>query len=93
MPDYFVHESSYVDEGAVVGAGTKIWHFCHVMPGAVIGERARVREGWQAEECLWLPDASPSAPRGASRPSSAPRGASRASARLVAFDAEVWRDD
>ena len=36
---YFVHESSYVDEGAVIGTGTKIWHFCHVMPGAVIGER------------------------------------------------------
>lgn len=38
MSDYFVHESSYVDSGAVVGRGTKIWHFCHVMPGAVIGE-------------------------------------------------------
>jgi UDP-2-acetamido-3-amino-2,3-dideoxy-glucuronate N-acetyltransferase len=38
MPDYFVHESSYVDPGAVIGAGTKIWHFSHVMPGAVIGE-------------------------------------------------------
>jgi UDP-2-acetamido-3-amino-2,3-dideoxy-glucuronate N-acetyltransferase len=37
MPDYFVHESSYVDDGAIVGAGTKIWHFSHVMPGAVIG--------------------------------------------------------
>jgi UDP-2-acetamido-3-amino-2,3-dideoxy-glucuronate N-acetyltransferase len=35
----FVHESSYVDEGATVGAGTRIWHFCHVMPGAIIGER------------------------------------------------------
>ena len=34
-----LHESSYVDEGAVVGSGTKIWHFCHVMRGAVIGER------------------------------------------------------
>ncbi|MBX3132717.1 MAG: N-acetyltransferase [Gemmatimonadaceae bacterium] len=34
----FVHESSYVDDGAQVGAGTKIWHFCHVMPGAVIGK-------------------------------------------------------
>ncbi|HEU4643686.1 MAG TPA: acyltransferase [Gemmatimonadaceae bacterium] len=33
------HESSYVDAGAVVGAGTKIWHFCHVMAGAEIGER------------------------------------------------------
>lgn len=39
MPDYFAHESSFVDPGATIGAGTKIWHFCHVMPGAVIGER------------------------------------------------------
>jgi UDP-2-acetamido-3-amino-2,3-dideoxy-glucuronate N-acetyltransferase len=36
--DYFAHESSYVDDGAIVGRGTKIWHFCHVMAGAVIGE-------------------------------------------------------
>ena len=37
--DVFVHESAYVDDGAVLGKGTKVWHFCHVMPGAVIGER------------------------------------------------------
>jgi UDP-2-acetamido-3-amino-2,3-dideoxy-glucuronate N-acetyltransferase len=37
--DYFVHESSYVDEGAQVGTGTKIWHFCHVLAGAKIGAR------------------------------------------------------
>jgi UDP-2-acetamido-3-amino-2,3-dideoxy-glucuronate N-acetyltransferase len=37
MADYFVHESSYVDDGAVIGQGTKIWHFCHVMPEAEIG--------------------------------------------------------
>src|SRR5881296_3615110 len=42
MADYFVHESSYVEAGAVVGKGTKIWHFCHVMPGAVIGERCNL---------------------------------------------------
>ncbi|MGQ0713210.1 MAG: acyltransferase [Gemmatimonadaceae bacterium] len=36
---YFVHESSYVDEGAVIGRGTRVWHFCHVNRGAVIGER------------------------------------------------------
>ena len=36
---YFVHPSSFVDAGAIVGKGTKIWHFCHVMPGARIGER------------------------------------------------------
>jgi UDP-2-acetamido-3-amino-2,3-dideoxy-glucuronate N-acetyltransferase len=34
-----VHESAYVDEGATIGAGTKVWHFCHVLGGAVIGER------------------------------------------------------
>ena len=37
--DVFVHESAYVDDGAVIGKGTKVWHFCHVMPGAQIGER------------------------------------------------------
>ncbi|MBS3820642.1 MAG: N-acetyltransferase [Planctomycetes bacterium] len=37
--DYFVHESAYVDEGAEIGAGTKIWHFAHVMSDATIGER------------------------------------------------------
>src|SRR5437870_11299613 len=36
---YFVHESAYVDNGADIGAGTKIWHFSHVMKGARIGER------------------------------------------------------
>jgi UDP-2-acetamido-3-amino-2,3-dideoxy-glucuronate N-acetyltransferase len=42
MPAYFAHESSYIDEGAVIGAGTKIWHFCHILPGAVIGERCNL---------------------------------------------------
>jgi UDP-2-acetamido-3-amino-2,3-dideoxy-glucuronate N-acetyltransferase len=37
MADFFVHESSYVDAGAEIGPGTKIWHFCHVMGGAKIG--------------------------------------------------------
>lgn len=34
-----IHESAFVDEGALVGSGTRIWHFCHVNAGAVIGER------------------------------------------------------
>jgi UDP-2-acetamido-3-amino-2,3-dideoxy-glucuronate N-acetyltransferase len=42
MSDYFVHESSYVDDGASIGKGTKVWHFSHVMPGAVIGERCNL---------------------------------------------------
>lgn len=37
--DAFVHESAYVDDGATIGAGTKVWHFCHVLSGAVIGAR------------------------------------------------------
>jgi UDP-2-acetamido-3-amino-2,3-dideoxy-glucuronate N-acetyltransferase len=39
MADYFCHASSFVDEGAIIGAGTRIWHFCHVMAGARIGAR------------------------------------------------------
>ena len=35
---YFAHESAYVDEPVTIGEKTKIWHFCHVMSGAVIGK-------------------------------------------------------
>src|SRR5258708_703534 len=38
MTQYYVHPSAYVDEGAQIGSGTKIWHFCHVMPTAQIGD-------------------------------------------------------
>ncbi|MGK7873332.1 MAG: acyltransferase [Xenococcaceae cyanobacterium] len=37
MTEYFVHESAYVDRGAEIGKGTKIWHFCHIMGKAKIG--------------------------------------------------------
>ena len=40
--EYSRHESSYVDEGAVVGEGTKVWHFSHVMGGARIGKRCSI---------------------------------------------------
>ena len=36
--EYFVHPSAIVDDGATIGKGTKIWHFCHIMPKAVIGD-------------------------------------------------------
>jgi UDP-2-acetamido-3-amino-2,3-dideoxy-glucuronate N-acetyltransferase len=39
MTDYFAHDSSFIDAGARIGPGTKIWHFCHIMSGAKIGER------------------------------------------------------
>jgi UDP-2-acetamido-3-amino-2,3-dideoxy-glucuronate N-acetyltransferase len=35
----FIHPSSDVEDGAVIGPGTRIWHYCHVFKGAVIGER------------------------------------------------------
>ncbi len=38
MSDFFVHPSAYVDEPTTIGAGTKIWHFSHVMPHARIGK-------------------------------------------------------
>lgn len=37
MKNYFVHESSYLDENVEIGRGTKIWHFCHIQSGARIG--------------------------------------------------------
>lgn len=36
--EYFVHPSSVIDEPCVIGRGTKIWHFCHIMAGSRIGE-------------------------------------------------------
>jgi UDP-2-acetamido-3-amino-2,3-dideoxy-glucuronate N-acetyltransferase len=42
MTDYFVHESSYVDDGAEIGAGTRLWHFCHVMARARLGRNCSV---------------------------------------------------
>jgi len=40
--DYFVHESSYIDEPCQIGDGTKIWHFSHVMKNAVIGKNCNI---------------------------------------------------
>lgn len=38
----FIHETSVVDEPSEIGAGTKIWHFCHVSENAVIGENCSI---------------------------------------------------
>ncbi len=40
--DYFAHESSYVDEPCEIGAGTKIWHFSHIMSGSTIGRGCNI---------------------------------------------------
>ncbi len=39
---YFSHSSSFVDEGSIVGEGTKIWHFSHIMSGSIIGENCNI---------------------------------------------------
>ena len=45
MPEsknYFSHETAVIDEGCEIGAGTKIWHFCHIMPLCKIGENCNI---------------------------------------------------
>lgn len=39
---YYAHPSAYVDEPSEIGAGTKIWHFCHIMANAKLGERCNL---------------------------------------------------
>lgn len=42
MAEYFAHETAVVDDGCVIGAGTKIWHFTHIMAGCRIGEKCNI---------------------------------------------------
>ncbi|HBH47531.1 MAG TPA: N-acetyltransferase [Bacteroidales bacterium] len=42
MEDYFAHSTAVIDEGCTIGAGTKIWHFSHIMPKCIIGERCNI---------------------------------------------------
>jgi UDP-2-acetamido-3-amino-2,3-dideoxy-glucuronate N-acetyltransferase len=41
-PLFFVHASAIVDEGCTIGAGTKVWHFSHIMPNCIIGENCNI---------------------------------------------------
>ena len=38
LSNVFVHESSYIDDNVTIGEGTKVWHFCHIQSGAIIGK-------------------------------------------------------
>ncbi|MDO4190378.1 MAG: acyltransferase [Bacteroidales bacterium] len=40
--DYFKHESAYIDDNCIIGKGTKIWHFTHIMSDCVIGEACNI---------------------------------------------------
>lgn len=42
MLPFFIHESSYIDDNCTIGDGTKIWHFCHIMTGSVIGKNCNI---------------------------------------------------
>ena len=42
MADYFAHETAVIDEGCIIGEGTKIWHFSHIMPGCELGEKCNI---------------------------------------------------
>lgn len=42
ITDYFIHESSYLDDGIEIGSGTKIWHFSHVLKGSKIGKNCNI---------------------------------------------------
>ena len=42
--DYFVHPSAMVDEGAVIGKGTRVWAWCHLMKGSSVGEHCNIGE-------------------------------------------------
>ena len=40
--NYFAHPSAVIDQGAKIGTGSKIWHFCHIMSGSEIGENCNI---------------------------------------------------
>lgn len=42
MSDFFAHETAVIDEGCNIGAGTKIWHFSHIMPNCILGEKCNI---------------------------------------------------
>lgn len=50
MNGFYVHDSSYIDENAIIGKGTKIWYFCHVQSGAEIGENCSLGQNVNVSE-------------------------------------------
>ena len=42
MEDFFAHETAVIDKGCEIGAGTKIWHFSHIMPNSILGKKCNV---------------------------------------------------
>ena len=42
MSEYFAHTSAIIDDNCTIGNGTKIWHFCHIMPFCTIGNNCNI---------------------------------------------------
>lgn len=42
MPSFYAHETAIIDQGCIVGEGTKIWHFSHIMPNCKIGNNCNI---------------------------------------------------
>ena len=55
-PTAFVHESAYVDEGCEIGAGTKIWHFVHILTDTVIGKNCSLGQNVMAGPSVTIGD-------------------------------------
>lgn len=56
MSNYFVHESSYIDDDVQIGEGTKIWHFCHIQKGAKIGKNCNIGQNVNIGENVIIGD-------------------------------------
>ena len=50
-PDYFIHSSSYIDKNVIIGKGTKIWHFSHILSNTKIGQNCVI-----GQNCMIGPD-------------------------------------
>src|SRR5512133_2707980 len=52
--DYFSHETAIIDDGCIIGRGTKIWHFSHIMPDCEIGENCNIGQNVVISPCVKL---------------------------------------
>ena len=56
MADYFAHPSAFIDEPCEIGAGTRIWHLCHIMPRATIGRQCILGTGVYVDSGVTIGD-------------------------------------
>lgn len=54
MTDSFIHPTAMIDEGASIGSHTQVWHFCHVMPGAQIGEGCKLGQNVYVDKNVFI---------------------------------------